>query len=186
MPITEVSICNSALIKIGQERITALDEQSKAAILCNERYPHIRDEVLEDHPWNFALVRASLSQLTDAPLFGYDYAYQKPADCLRIWKTDIDDVDYRIEGDQVLTDEDTFNCIYIKQETNPAKFSRAFAEAVAFRLAAELAYAIAQSSALQDTMMRMYEQRLRMAKSSDAQEGSPDDLIETTWDKARY
>lgn len=186
MAITDVSIANSALIKIGQERINSLDDTTKVARLCKERLPYCVLEVLRDHPWNFAMARASLSRLSDEPLFDWSYAYQKPTDCVRIWKAETDDIEFVVEGDQILTDEDTFYCRYITSNVTPGKYPPDFAETVAFRLAADLAYAIAQSSALQESMLKMYSMRLKLAKSNDAQEGTPDELIETTWDKVRY
>ena len=47
MPLTttEVSICNSALIKVGAERITSLSDSNKRAQLCSEQYSKMRDEV---------------------------------------------------------------------------------------------------------------------------------------------
>lgn len=184
--ITDLTICNSALIKIGQERISSLDQTNKTATLCKERLPFVKEEVLEDHPWNCAMQRAELSQLSEGPEYGYTYAYQKPVNCLRIWKAEDDEIIFKVEGDQILTDEPTFFCTYIRNDIEVAKYSRSLAEAIAIRLAAELAYAIANSRELQEQMMKLYEIRLRMAKSIDAQEGYPDELITTTWDKARY
>ena len=51
--MSEVSICNSALIKLGASRIASLTEDSKEAKLCYEQYPILRDEVQASHPWNF-------------------------------------------------------------------------------------------------------------------------------------
>ena len=81
---TETSICNSALIKIGADRINSMTETNRRAQLCNEQYSKVRDEVLRSHPWNFAITRAEFSQLTTTPSFGYNYEYSIPSDCLRI------------------------------------------------------------------------------------------------------
>lgn len=184
--LSEVSICNSALIKLGHERINSLTEDSKAAILCNERYPFCRDEVLREHPWNFAMKRASFSQLVSVPAFDFQYEYQIPSDCLRIWQPEVPEIIFLVEGGKVLTDEGTFKCRYISRVTNPALFDRSFAEALAFRLAADVGYSITQSTQLQQAMLAMYEMKLKMARSMDAQEGTPEDIIEDNWIKRRF
>jgi len=184
--LSEVSICNSALIKLGHERINSLSEDNKAAILCNERYPFCRDEVLREHPWNFAIKRASFAKLVSTPAFEYQNEFQIPSDCLRIWQPEDNEIVFVVEGGKVLTDEGTFKCRYISRVTNPALFDRSFAEALAFRLAADIGYALTQSSQLQQSMLAMYEVKLRMARSIDAQEGTPEEIIADSWIKDRF
>ena len=77
-------ICNRALSRVGEARITSLTDDSKQARACNGAYTHIRDEVFRAHPWNSVITRAKLAKLADAPAFGYDAHYQLPADCLRV------------------------------------------------------------------------------------------------------
>lgn len=184
--ISEVLICNLALIKIGQQRINSLSDTNKAAILCNQVYETLRDEVLEDHPWNFAIKRASFTQLVTIPAYGFAHEYQVPTDCLRVWSPENEGTCFKVEDGKVLTDESEFKCQYIAQVTNPAKFSRNFADALSIRIAAELAYSLAGSRELQETMLKLYEIRLRIARSNDAQEGTPDSIIQTKFLESRY
>ena len=84
---TILEICNSALIKLGVEPITSLDplvDDSKAARLCAATYEMIRDDLLASHYWNFAMKRATLVVNATGPLYDYSYAYDLPADSLRI------------------------------------------------------------------------------------------------------
>lgn len=64
MASTSVDICNAALIKVGAETITALSDNNKRARACNERYADIRDVVLAAHPWNFAIGRTQLVDIS--------------------------------------------------------------------------------------------------------------------------
>lgn len=184
--LSEVSICNSALIKLGQERISSLSETSKPAILCNERYQFVRNEVLEDHPWNFAVKRVSLAQLDDTPLFDYDYTFAIPSDALRIWKPEDEEIEFVVENGFILSNESTLLCRIISEVTNVELFTYSFAEAVSLRLAADLCYSITGNASLGIDLMKMYDIRLRRAKSNDAQEGTPDKLIHGEWIKARF
>ena len=67
---TEVSICSNALRRLGDDPITSLTDDTERARLCNSFYTDARDAVLRCHPWNFAITRTSLAQLSDTPAYG--------------------------------------------------------------------------------------------------------------------
>lgn len=60
MAVTEVSICNMALSRIGHTTISALSDANDAARQCNLHYEPSRDGLLRAHPWNFAMKRTRL------------------------------------------------------------------------------------------------------------------------------
>jgi hypothetical protein len=180
-----VGICNSALIKIGASRITSLSDGTKNAILCNEQYEKLRDEVLQSHPWNFALKRQALGQDVTAPIFDYAYRYLLPDDCLRVLRTE-DDTEHKIEGRYLLSDESTVKILYISQVTEVTEFSPIFREVLAARIACELAYSLAQSSQLAEKMLEFYEAQLRRARTFDAQEGTPGHITADSWLNSRF
>ncbi len=183
---TTIGICNSALIKIGANRITSLSENNKASILCAEQYEKLKREVLRAHPWNFATKRAELGTLADEPAFEFDYALQLPADCLRVLYVDDKYANFKVEGRQLLINDTTAKIKYIYDCTDPSIFDDCFAEALAARLAAELAMALIQSNTLHEQMMALYEAKLRQARTMDAQEGRPDELIDDIFLESRY
>ena len=82
-----VDLCNMALSRLGEERITALPpgDDSEAAKEAQLHYAQTRDEVLEDHPWRCAVHYQSLASLSDSdpgylPQTEYDYQYTLPTD----------------------------------------------------------------------------------------------------------
>lgn len=172
MASSEVQICNNALIKLGADTITSLSDDTKPARLCNKMYSIVRDDLLRSHPWNFAIVRSGLAQLSATPAFGYSYQYQLPGDCLRVLRIKDTNAEYRIEGRKLLTDENTVNLIYIKKVTDVTQFDANFADLVALKLASELAYNITNNASLSQGMVDLFERRLRRAKMNDAQEDS--------------
>ena len=182
---TETSICNSALIKVGADRITSMTEDNRRAQLCNEQFSKVRDEVLRTHPWNFALARAEFSQLTTTPAFGYSYEYSIPSDCLRILNLHDETIEWKQEGNKVLSDSSTIKARYIKRITAPAEYDSIFIEAMALRLAADLAYSLVQSSTLSQNLLAEYERHMALARSIDAQEGTAPDLIDDSFIEAR-
>jgi len=187
MAITETSICNSALIKIGVETINSLSDNVKAAKLCNQQYSILRDEVLQDHPWNFALARVELANTAVTPVWEFDNEYQLPNDCLKVVSFEDEEfTEYQIEGNKLYTNYDTAKIKYIKRITTTGNFTPKFAEALAFRLAAELAYPLVQSVNLGKAMMQAYGAFLQSARTRDAQEGTPRQYQGDAWVQSRY
>jgi len=65
MSYTETDAANSALIKIGEKKLTDIDtDTGTVAEKCREQFGKLRKEVLRAHPWNCASRRAKLQQLT--------------------------------------------------------------------------------------------------------------------------
>jgi hypothetical protein len=80
---SEVDICNLALGHLRGGRINSLTEGSVQAKECALRYPILRDQMLQDSPWQFAGSIKPLSLLV-AEVHGWAYVYSYPSDCLRV------------------------------------------------------------------------------------------------------
>ena len=181
-----VQICNLALAKIGDEQITSLTDDSKAARMCNLVYEPMRDAVLRAHPWNFAVTRVALALDTDTPPYEYDAQFALPSNFLRYLGSNLlDTASFTIEAGFMLCNASSVTLKYIKQETDPNKFDWLFIEALAARIAAELSIAIADSRTLSVDLFNLYATKLAEARTVDAQEGTPDDLTADTWLNAR-
>jgi hypothetical protein len=129
MPVTETSICNSALAKLGADRIVSLAADNHRARLMQEQYEKIRDDLLYSHPWNFAVKRVELAPLVDAPIFDFSYQFQLPTDCLRVIGSDLPkEAEWKIEGRLLLANYDSIKIQYIAQETDTSKFTPGFSE----------------------------------------------------------
>lgn len=186
MATNAVSICNSALVKIGAERIVALSDNTPAAIACNEQFAKVRDEVLRAHPWNCVISRVELSSVADYedPMEEWAYKFSLPSDCLRVLRTK-DDVDHKIEGRYLLAQDSSCVIQYIKQETDYTKYDAMLLETLSTRLAVDLSYAITQSKVVAEMLMAQYQRLLSEARSVDAQEGTPEDTVITDWIQTR-
>ena len=188
---SKVGICNSALIKLGASTIMSLTDGSKNANLCNEQYARLRDDLLRSHPWNFAMKRAKLAQLATAPAFQFAYAYQLPADWLRTVSVHDNDAGagsarYRIEGRTILADVSEIYLRYVGVVDDPNGMPISFQEAFAWRLAADLAQAVTQSTTVQEAMLQGLRPALATAKSIDAIEDFPDSQPQSDWVTLRY
>ena len=191
--ITDVTIVNAALIRLGETTITALSDDIKPARLANAVYGELRDAVTRAHPWNFALARAELTANASAPTWGYANAYDLPGDpdhCLRVLSVAGEherDARWTVEGRQIVTDlPSPIRVLYLRRVTDPNASDPLFREALSARLARELAEALGKSTSLQQAMAELYEAKLREARSADGQEGTPEILSADTWLTARF
>ena len=185
---TEVSICANALRRLGDDPIVSLTDDTERARLCNAFYSEARDDVLRSHPWNFSITRQQLSQLSATPLYQYSYQYALPTDpfCLRVLEMEYSDYVFKIEhlagtGRVLLTDEGTAKIIYIARVTDTAQFDSLFIDTLTAKLSVDLAYPVTGSVQLQQNMQKLFESKLREARSVDGQEGFQDDLVSPTF-----
>jgi len=174
-----VDIANSALNLLGASTISAFTDDSKNARLVNQRYEPVRNRVFRSHAWNCLHKRVQLAQNSTAPVVEYSYAYALPSDCLRVLKihngtTDsiASDIDYKLEGRNIVTNEGTVYIIYIAIDTDPNNYDTYLQESISHQLAADLAYAVTNNATLADKYMVRADERLREARFIDATENS--------------
>lgn len=180
-----ISICNKGLRYLGGEEILSLEQESRGARLCSQYYAEVRDELLEEHHWNFAARYVSLARLPLVPLFGFGKAYQLPADCLRVRRLR-DNSDFEVvEGRVLYTDADPAQAVVTARVTDPTLFPALFVEVLARKLASELAVPLMNSSRLEQSMMTKYVNALERAKAMDAAEGAGDPEETNDWVRAR-
>ena len=187
-----VDICNSALNLLGASTISALTEDTKNARLCNQRYEPVRNRVFRGHNWNCLIKRVQLAANSTDPVIEYAKSYALPSDCLRVLKihngtTDsiASDLDYKIEGKNIVTDETTVYLVYIALDTDPNNYDVYLREAISHQLAADLAYAITNNATLANNYMTRADERLREARFIDATENSLDTVEANEFTDAR-
>lgn len=187
MSLSAVQICNRALDILGADPILSLADNTEAGRLCNRNYAAVRDAVLRAYPWNAAMRRAALPALAEPPAWGAAFAYELPADCLRLWQVENEGhVDWRVEGRRVVTDlGPPLKVLYLARLDDTSLFDPLMGEAIAGRLAADLAYRLTGSTALGNHAWSLYQAKLAEARRVDAQEGTPDRLVARDWLDAR-
>lgn len=182
-----IDVCNKALDKVGQNPITSLTDGGKAANLCNRNWPLVRDQVLRDHPWNFAMSRAALAPSTDVPAWGFTAKFPIPVDCLRLIEVrDLSTSEYQLENGCILADATVLYIRYIKQITDPNVYDATFVDAAATMLAIELCEPLTQNTTKKKVLYDAYDQVMLRAKSVDGQENPPTQYEEDEWISVRY
>ncbi|MDB6078125.1 MAG: uncharacterized protein JWO82_1872 [Akkermansiaceae bacterium] len=178
MATSFTDIANLALSEIGAKLIASLEtESSEEARVCRLRFPQARDALLRQHGWNFAVVRADLSKVAEAPVSDWDAAWQMPGDCVRVLRVaagdpDVRGGDFSIEGRRLLTrGADAVSLVYVSNAVAVGLWDALFVEALSYLLASKVAGPLTQSPSLATDMLNKYKQlALPEAKTVDARE----------------
>jgi hypothetical protein len=187
---SEVEICNIALGWLGGDLIISLDDPSVEAKLCKANYTPLRDAVQEEREWTFAVIRVEPIALVAAPVYGFDKAFQIPAATLRVLQVSRagdgvggtargdtglgreDAVDWIREGDRMMVNgADRIFARVLTRITDTTKFSPAFVQALAARIAMDLAIPLTNSEKVQQSMAALYGEKIALAASSDGLQG---------------
>lgn len=183
--LSEIDIINRALAKLGDQRIASRGENNNRARLMNDLYDGVRDELLRECPWNFAIKRDTLSADPVAPKYEWGTAFAIPAELLYMVSTE-GNAPYRLEGNQILSNqENSLNITYVRRVTDPTKFDTGFAEVLATKLAYEGASNITADSALEGKLFRDYNLALVRARKMDGQEDDSRTWPVDDWEVAR-
>lgn len=200
---SQVSICNQALGWIGANLITSLNDDNREAQLCKANFFDLRDAVLEEREWTFAVRRIDLSPTTVDPVYGYGNQFVLPDDVIRVLNVPDTSSNFLLlggagfggievgpdqqpqlqnwrkesiegpaaTGNVILADVDRIVCRVIWRVTNIDLWSPMFTQALAARLAADLAIPLTQNRTLQADMWTLYERKLAKAATMDGMQG---------------
>lgn len=173
-PPSQTLMCNGALLHLGEgSRIGSIDDGTPLANIFLTVWDAARDEVLVDHPWNFALRRELVPASADFTPKGSQYtqAFELPTDCLRWlpWRADHPDFFAgEQEGRFILSDaEAPLPVRYIALVENVSLWSVGFRTAMTAKLAFKAAKAITGQSGMIDRMADLYDHELRTGKRQD-------------------
>lgn len=199
-----VDACNSALQKCGAGRIMSLNDNTREARTCAVAYDSNRRSELRKHYWNFAMRRAVLAPSTTAPSFEYQYAFPLPADCLRIQLPKDATIDWKKEGNNILTnlmvsplfDGQTqlaqsatgpaLALRYVADITDVTQWDSVFYDVFAISLAIDIVEDLTQSNQKKQILLAEYDAAIAEAKLVDAFESLPADSADDPWWLARY
>lgn len=190
---SNVSIANQALRQLGANPIIDFSDPTTEGQLVNDTFDFIRDRLIRDHPWNFAMKRALLAESATSPVWGDGlHAYPVPDDYVRAIEVNGQiDYDFQIEhidgiGRVFVTElESPLNLRYIYEVTDPELFDPQFANALSKECAAEWAEPLTATQSVKERAVDEARIALSKAKQSDGQEGSPETFRPNEWIQAR-
>lgn len=187
MGVSQTSISNRALAKLGEPRISDFSSSNtKPAKTLNEMYESVRDALLQAYPWNFSIeLNGGIAKDGTSPEWEYDNRFLLPNDCLRLLAIK-DDPDYRVRKGYIHTNDDgPLKIRYIQKVEDEAQFSPLFVEAFASKLAYESAEALTQSNTKKQAALQDFDLAISQAMTADAIENPPDELPEDEWIEER-
>ena len=178
MALTPYQLCSRALLKIGANTISSFDEGTAEAEVAGNLYDSIRDAVLSSHPWSFATGQMTPPKLAAIPLADFDYAYQLPADFLRVLSLGETDRQtgrgafYRIHERRIHTDTDGVLLTYIFRP-DESIFPAFFDTALIARLSAEFSMPLTENTSRTEILFKQADAIFRQAKLIDSQQQTP-------------
>ena len=159
--MTDVQICNLALARLGDARITTLADATAQAQYCTLFYTQTVAELQAEFDWQFCRKQVSLTSGT-TPLGGYTFQYALPADYIRSFRlANIDESEnfgqWEILGAYLQTNfASPVTLDYIANITDTTKFPAIFTELLAVKLAGVLAMPLTGSKDLFKQCVELY------------------------------
>lgn len=185
--MSKVAIANRALSLLGANKITNVADETAEAAAVQNSWDGALKSILSESCWGFASKRVMLNKLNLSPAFGKGYYFQIPNDCVRIFDVMDRRVKWRVEGDKVLAESDTFGIIYTYMEQNDSVYFPAFTDAFVVLLAADMCFELTNSAARYNELLDLYKgEFLPIARNKDSRSRTPQEVIDDEWRNAVY
>lgn len=179
---TAVEICNSALLLVGANTITAFDDVTDEAQLADSVYETTKEALLQKHPWRFSILLADLGgKVTTDPLFGFKNQYTLPSDMLRIIRLEGAGYAYKIYKNLLHTDVEPPCRIVYQQKTPETQFPAYFRRVLELELAILFAMALPEDDNRVARVEMLAEKQLRTARAVDDQQEPNEGLMDVNY-----
>lgn len=172
--MSKIEIINRALLKLGEPPVSSLNDAAFGRSY-DIIYQDVKDLLLSSYPWRFAVGIKELAKTDE--MFGDKFMYRLPVDCLLLLKVfgaenllvdearDLLTQNYEVASDCVVTAVDGgISVEYVKIIDDDRLFSRLFREAMAAKIAAELAMRLKHSLTIKQAMETEFFNLIRQAE----------------------
>jgi hypothetical protein len=175
----DLSLCNQALLLLGETPLTSLDDGSDMAEACLRLYDDTINALLASHPWRRTMHKVQLARLPDAPLTEWAYQHALPPDMIALRQVVTSASvgapplrDYELFEGRVMSHALDLWCDY-QRETAPASWPPGLRKAARLHLAADLAMPVSASVNLAQSLRREAEAAAAEARRLDSQQQPP-------------
>lgn len=202
MAFTKVTICNTALSRIGiSSFINSLEEASVEASACNVVYDQCVDRLLREFHWSFAQSYETLALVADEAAtpwktdWAFRYRYPSNAIAIRRIVTSLGRQEsvaapYAIglddDGKLIYTDVELAVAEITRRVSDTSLFDPTFSSALSWIIAAEICMPLSAADGLRKQAMQGYALDLEIAKRISANEGQTTRDIDTELINARF
>ena len=163
-----LEICNMSLSMLGISMITSLNDENTQARQCATFFPQLRDRLLREHSWSFALRTHKLVAKNEEPIDKWAYVCALPVNFLSLVQTENNER-YVIVGNSILVNN-LCSIIYVSRIEDSEAFDPLFTEVLQYKLAGEIAMANTCEMQTVNYYQTRAEELLAKAKAKDSQE----------------
>ncbi|WP_439587495.1 hypothetical protein [Hydrogenophaga sp.] len=177
---TDVEICSSALLLLGDKPIASFADGTPRASICANTYSLAKADILRKHNWNCATKRVILSPESTPPAFDWKYQFARPNGWLRTIQVGYQGqmLDYAIEGIRIMANTNVLPLVYVANVPE-GEWDSLLTMVMVKRMEMDLAYPITKSTSLRDSLKQEFYANgvgvLAQAKTIDGQENPPED-----------
>ena len=179
MSKTKIDLVNSALVMVGDNPITSLDDQTTQALVANTVLEDLIEAELFETRWRLAsntVVTSFVSSVTHPTGLG---VFQIPSNTIRVWnvlergRSVLGE--WEMEGDKLLIDADSNSVISVDRTTEPpvTNWPPHFRMAVIFGLAGIFALSLTENEEKSKMLLAAGDTYRRKARAQDGGQSSP-------------
>lgn len=188
--MTKIDIINRALLKLGEPPVSSLNDAAfgKSYEMI---YEDMKNLLISSYPWRFAAKTIHLARLEEK--YGQYYQYPLPSDCLLILKVlesgqlKAGIRDYQIAQNAIILDSDKgVDVEYVSAVSDEDKFLPLFREALAAKIAAELAMRLKHSINLKQVFENEFFNLIRQAELNNEIIKPAECMPDNSWVNIRY
>lgn len=181
--MTDLEAANKALILLGVNQIGSLNDATAAARTVSRAMASAKLAVLSEFAWSFALKMVNLARSNAPPPPGFAYSFAVPADCENVIQAYRGvvfgesharpaaapvKIHFVLQNGVIAANETPAALEYTYRNTNIASWSDAAAEALAARLAADCAAALAGGQQTGQVLLQRYQYLISNARQKSA------------------
>ncbi len=161
--LTKIDLCSIALLKLGEEPVQSLSDDTASARLARTLFDPVIDGLISAHPWRFATRNFDLSKTIDGD-------FQIPSDVIRILKCP-----GRIIGNRVIATGETIHLLATARVA-PENFPGYFVSLAATKLAMEFCIPLTGDQTVFRMLAALYETELQSARFIDSSAAAATDI----------
>lgn len=153
--LTKIDLCSMALLKLGEQPIQSMSDDTAAAQLARTLFDPVIDALIAAHPWRFATQKLDLIPNSDGD-------FLIPSNVLRVIKSD-----GQISGNKIMAPSQKLSILAIVR-TPVEDFPSYFISLAATKLAMEFCVPLSGDQTVFRMLVALYESELQSAKFIDS------------------
>lgn len=179
-----VTIANRALLRIGSDQISSLDNGTSGANFCTQLLPQAIETCYTSYHWRSATKRADLAPLAKSPAYGFAYQFSLPQDFALIKSVECDQP-YEIEGLRILSNATEMRITYIALPLLPTDIAPIMRDMVVRQLAYLISIPMLKNDTISNRLAQEFMQAYGMAVQKDSIANSEADTSVGWYDENR-